>query len=1002
MAVPQMREHEPNADQLPHCYRSKKMLTHKSMLNICLTDERLAKLFRSLATPIVWRLIVVLCVLLINSANAADKNDASASTEGIEFFEKKIRPVLVEHCYGCHSQQAVTAKKLRGGLLLDSRLGLRKGGDTGPALVPGKPGESLLIESLKYESLEMPPKGKLPTAIVADFEKWVALGAPDPRVGKTTTKVGIDIAAGRKHWAYQTLTKPAIPSTVERPDSPIDAFLLARLESRQLRQNDSADRGVLVRRVFLDLIGLPPTPVQIDEFVNDTAPDSYIKLVDRLMASPRFGERWGRQWLDVVRYAESITLRGFVFPEAWRYRDYVIDSFNEDRPFDRFVQEQIAGDLLPAESLEEQQRHVIATTFLTMGNNNLEDQDKGKLRMDVVDEQLETIGRGFLAQTIGCARCHDHKFDPIPTRDYYALAGILRNTKTLNHSNVSKWIELPLPMDAERELEFKKHQTTVAALQAKIKQLKASVTGGKPSATSPLPLSQLAGIVVDDKQTRRTGSWTFSQSTKSYVGTGYQHDQGQPKGANTAVFEPKLAVNGEYEVRFAYTPGSNRSPNVPVTVKSEAGEKTIIINQKQRPAIDGRFVSLGTYRFNQANKPSVTVSNKDTTDVVIIDAVQFLPIELAKTKLSTNKKPKPTVKTDAAEQKQKQLELKQLEQELKVLAAKAPARPMYMSVQEEAKIEDVQIHIRGNVHSLGEVAPRGFLQVADFGSAASISAKQSGRRELGEWISDRRNPLTSRVVANRLWHWLFGHGLVRTTDNFGTTGQKPSHPKLLDYLAARLLEHDWSVKSVLREMVLSRTYRLSSEFSERGMVLDPENRLLWRMNRRRLTAENLLDSMLAINGQLSSQLGGSLIRPKTSNDYNYRHAGNRRAVYWPVFRNSLPDIFDVFDFANPSMVVGRRDISNSAPQALFMLNNPWVLEQAQLAADNFLADPQPDDRQRLQTIFLATLGRQPSPNELAATQAFVESSAQDDSQRQQKWAQVIQALFASMDFRYLR
>ncbi|MDA1014763.1 MAG: DUF1553 domain-containing protein [Planctomycetota bacterium] len=952
-----------------------------------------------------YRLAIPFLVLLIGSTQADDQApETAASADGIAFFEKKIRPVLIEHCYGCHSQTATSANKLRGGLLLDSRAGVLKGGESGPVLIPGKPAESLMLDSLKYDGLEMPPKGKLPAAIVADFEKWIALGAPDPRIGKVITTAGIDMEAGRNHWSYRPLKRPPIPQTRLTADSPIDAFLLARLASHELQQNAVADREVLVRRLYFDLTGLPPTPDQIAEFVNDTAPDAYIRLVDRLMASPRFGERWGRQWLDVVRYAESITLRGFVFPEAWRYRDYVIDAFNADRPFDRFVREQIAGDLLPAESLEERQRNLIATTFLTMGNNNLEDQDKGKLRMDVVDEQLETIGRGFLAQTIGCARCHDHKFDPIPTSDYYALAGILRNTKTLIHANVSKWIELPLPMEADRELEFKKYETEVALIQGRIKQLKAKVKGGKPSAASPLPLDQVPGVVVDDAQARLTGVWNVSQFTKTYVGSGYRHDSGQPKGENTAVFAPMLAADGEYEVRFAYTPGTNRSPAVPITVNSEAGEKTVTVNQRNSPPIDDRFISLGTYRFKQADKPTVTVTNTGTTDVVIIDAVQFLPIELAKAK-PTTKKPtgkKPSAKVSDKSDAIRKQELQQLEKELKALTQQAPSRPMCMSVQEEDKIEDVKIHIRGNVHNLGPLAPRGFLQVADFESHPTLSSKQSGRRELGDWIADRRNPLTSRVLANRLWLWLFGSGLVRTPDNFGTTGQTPSHPELLDYLASRLLEQDWSVKNVLREIVLSRAYRLSSGPNPRGLVVDPENRLLWRMNRRRLTAENLLDSMLAINGQLKSEFGGSMIRANTSNDYDYSHAGNRRAVYWPVFRNSLPDIFDVFDFANPSMVVGRRDISNSAPQALFMMNNPWVLEQAQFAANKFLGDRQLDDHQRLHTVFLATLGRHPSPNELAATLAFVESSEQDDAQLRLKWAQVIQTLFASMDFRYIR
>jgi hypothetical protein len=323
-----------------------------------------------------------------------------------------------------------------------------------------------------------------------------------------------------------------------------------------------------------------------------------------------------------------------------------------------------------------------------------------------------------------------------------------------------------------------------------------------------------------------------------------------------------------------------------------------------------------------------------------------------------------------------------------------------MSVQEEAKIEDTRIHIRGNVHNLGATAPRGFLQVTYRGAKPAFSTTQSGRKELADWIVDVENPLTARVIANRLWHWLYGQGLVRTTDNFGTTGELPSHPVLLDYLAARLLEKEWSVKSLLREMVLTRAYRLSSRSNESGLAKDPENRLLWRMNRRRLDAECLLDAMLAINGQLRSEIGGSTIRSGTRNDYNYQHQSQRRAVYWPVFRNSLPAIFDVFDFANPSMVTGRRDSSSTAPQALFLMNNPWVMEQADHAAAQLLSRPGLDDRQRLQQLVLATLGREPTLKEQRSITVYLASEV-DQKKRSEKWAQVFQIFFASMDFRYL-
>ncbi len=929
-------------------------------------------------------------LLLVGLLSAASQGQEKPTPKEIAFFEKKIRPVLVAHCYQCHSEKAFQASNLKGELRLDNRAAALKGGESGAAIVPGKPSESLLLEALNYESFKMPPKGKLPAAVITDFRDWIARGAADPRSGEAVVIGGIDIAAGKKHWAYQPLQLPPLPSaTARKGESPIDDFLLSRLDAERLKQGQLAGRHEMVRRLYFDLLGVPPSPAQLAVFLADESQDAYPHLVDQLLASPQFGERWGRHWLDVVRFAESITLRGQIFGEAWRYRDYVITTFNQDRPFNAFVQQQIAGDLLPADSHQAWRRNLIATGFLAMGNNNLEDQDKDKLRMDVVDEQLEIITRGFLAQTVGCARCHDHKFDPIPTRDYYAMAGILRNTKTLNHANVSRWIELPLPLEPDQETGFKQQEAVIAAVNSQIAELKSRTKGGQ---MNPLPLAQVTGVVVDDAQATLTGSWMKSVSVKNYVGKGYQHDQGAVKGDNTATFKPPMPLDGEYEVRFAYTQGTNRTPALPVTVVSPDGEKTTTINQKKQAPIRGRFISLGRYRFTLNGLAEVTVSNAGTTGVVIVDAVQFLSMELLK-KEAVASEPG----ADAAKEKQR---LAKLEKELKELTAKLPPRPKYMSIQEEAEIGDTQVHIRGDVHNLGEPVSRGILQVADFDGQFSVSEKQSGRRELSEWIASDRNPLTPRVLANRLWHWLFGAGLVRTTDNFGTTGEEPSHPELLDYLAVRLLEDNWSVKRLLREIVLTRTYQLSSQSRKDGMAVDPENRLLWRMNRRRLDAESLLDAMLSVSGGLDSQIGGPTIRAGTANDYDYMHAGNRRAVYWPVFRNSLPDIFFTFDFANPSMVTGRRDVSSTASQALFLMNNPWVIEQAEQTAVRLLALQGLDDRERLQQAMLLTLGRPGSAEELRMTLEFIKSSENEPQGRKRSWSQVIQALFSSLDFRY--
>jgi Protein of unknown function (DUF1553)/Protein of unknown function (DUF1549)/Planctomycete cytochrome C len=802
-------------------------------------------------------LAIVLSVLLLPLARAfPSPPPTTPQGQGLQLFETRIRPVLVEHCYACHSAPAQKNKKLRGGLLVDTREGLLTGGDSGPALVPGKPAGSLVLTALRWEKLQMPPRHRLPDRVVADFETWIRLGAPDPRVSQPApaAQKGMSIEEGRRFWAYKPPRMPAIPA-VKDPSwvrGDIDAFILARIEAQNLRPTPDADRPTLLRRLYFDLTGLPPTPEQVDAFVRDAAPDAYERQVDRLLASPEYGERWGRHWLDVARYGESLTLRGFLFKEAWRYRDYVIDSFNQDLPFDRFIQEQIAGDLLPADSWRQRRRQLIATSFLTLGNTNLEEQDKRQLRMDVVDEQLDVICRAFLAQTVTCARCHDHKFDPIPTRDYYALAGILRSTRTLEHANVSQWLEFPLPAAPEQEDLLRRQEAAVSVLRKEIAVLKAAVA----KSAAPLPVDKLSPV------------------------------------------------------------------------------------EKPVPARD-------------------LPANRDA------------------------------------------LLLRKKEDELKALLAGGPRRDMVMSVAEEKQIEDARIHIRGSVQNQGERAPRGFLQVATLGQAVSLPANESGRRELAAWLAGSDNPLPARVMANRVWHWLFGAGLVRTPDNFGTTGSRPSHPELLDYLAVRFIEDGWSIKKLVRLVVTSHTYRQSTAAGAALRQADPENRLFACASRRRLDAECLRDAMLVVSGQLRLDRGGPTFPPDLTTDYGYRDAGARRSVYIPVFRNALPDIFEVFDFADPSVPTGQRNHSTVAPQALFLMNHPFVLDQSRQAARRLLALEGLDEVGRLTRAYRLALSRPPTEAEIRLARKFLARPSATPQDQENAWAQLVQVLFASLDFRFV-
>jgi hypothetical protein len=911
----------------------------------------------------------------------------SHSAERFDFFEQKIRPVLVKECYSCHS--GVTQKS-KGGLVLDTKAGLLKGGDTGRAIVPGKPADSLLIQAVRYShaELKMPPRGKLPDSVIADLEKWIQLGAPDPRTSPgPIAQKAIDLEKARKFWAFQKPRRTAPPGVRDTawPHNEIDRFILARLEAKGLRPAADADRVTLIRRAYFDLIGLPPTPEQIDAFLNDKSSEAFARVVDQLLASPHFGERWGRHWLDVARFSESSGGgRSLLYKDAWRYRDYVIDAFNTDKPYDRFVTEQVAGDLLPHATAEERRQQLIATAFLVLGPTNYEEQDKDVLEMDVIDEQLDTLGRAFLGMTIGCARCHDHKFDPIPTRDYYALAGIFRSTHTLIHDNVSRWVEAPLPLAGEQEAALKQHEAAVAALQKRVQQARdLEKRSGKLPAQGVVSAASIAGVVLDDSQAKQVGTWTKSKYSNNYIGDGYLHDGNTDKGKKTLTFTPKLPQAGRYEVRLAYVPHKNRASKVPVHILHLDGEYSGFVNEQQAPPMDGRFISLGTFRFDTTDKWYLIVSNEDTDGFVVVDAVQFIPEEMAREQQV--KKPAATAGDSA-----------KLEGELKKLQASGPERPVAMCVEDTSKIEDCHVCIRGNIHSRGEKVPRGFMQVIG-GAGRALPAKESGRRELAAWIASADNPLTARVMANRIWHHLHGAGLVRTVDVFGTTGEMPSHPELLDYLALRFVEQGWSAKKLTREIVLSRAYQLSSAESS----VDPENRWFGRHNRRRLEAEEIRDTILVVSGKLDRSVGGSNIKKGTTTEVGYRFDDTRRSIYTPVFRNTLLELFEAFDFADPNLVMGRRNVSTVATQALFLMNHPFVMEQARHAAQTALEVADLDDAKRIDRAYRVALGRLPTERERKIALRFVSEPAATPAQRLAAWERFHQALFASIDFRYV-
>jgi hypothetical protein len=943
---------------------------------------------------------------------------ATLADPGTDFFEKKVRPILLERCYECHSAE----QKIKGGLRLDSREGWLKGGDSGPAAHAGDPDKSLLVEAVRYSNrdMQMPPKQRLPKEEIAVLEEWIRMGAPDPREGGSVAKkqTGMSLEEGLRFWSYAPLRQPTPPTvaSADWPRSDIDRFTLAAMERAGVTPAPDAPLPALARRLYLNLTDLPPTPEQLQVFLEAAAKDpraAFESLVDNLLASSHFGEAWGSRWLDLTRFAESSGGgRTLLFKDAWRFRDYVLESLNADVPLKQLIREHLAGDLLKSNSAEERRRQLAATAFLALGPTNYEEQDKQQLRFDIIDEQIDTIGRAFLGQTLGCARCHDHKFDPVSQRDYYALAGIFASTRTLfNYTdNVARWIVQPLPADGPQEEQLRQHEERVAKLRAEIDTLKNGLAEKNRAASletntagKPLDPAQLQGIVLDDSEARLVGFWKPSTHVRSYVGKGYVSDNNEGKGEKTVTFSPAFPETGRYEVRLAYSHAPNRAKNVRVNILHADGEDSVFVDQTEAPAIDGHFVSLGRFRFEKDGAGYVLLTNEGTTGFVVVDALQLLP-EVGEKKpprdvSDTAKTAGPGEPSASSGRK----ELAAMEARLKKLTSEGPARPQTMAVQESDEIRDTQIRIRGIEKQRGETVPRGFLRVALGDTQPELPAHQSGRLELADWIVSDSNPLTARVMVNRVWTWLFGNGLVRTVDNFGTTGEAPTHPELLDHLAARFTAEGWSLKKLVRAMVLSRTWQLAAQAPSAG---DPDNRLLTHANRRRLSAEQIRDSLLLAAGRLDLRVGGLNIDGAGDIDannfsaqnieYNYVYKDVRRSFYTPAFRNKRLELFEVFDFGNINQPVGQRATSTVAPQALFFLNSPFVSEQAEAASALTLSSAEGTEA-RLRTACIRLLGRPPSAAETAIFERFLRAAPAPE----QGWKQVHQALFASLDFRYI-
>ena len=935
------------------------------------------------------RLYLLLVFLLTRSAGLAEQRT--------DFFEKKIRPVLSMSCYECHSAKS---KSLKAGLLLDRKAGWVRGGKNGAVIHPGKPDESILMNALKYDNheLQMPPSGKLSETVLADFEKWISMGAPDPRnssmeevfaVGGLKAK---SLKEGREFWAFKPIKLPLLPAVQkgEWIQDEIDRYILRGIEEHDLEPSQKAKPTTLLRRIFFDLTGLPPSPQDIKDYQNSSSQESFENVVNKLLESPRFGERWGRHWLDVARYADTTGGgRNNPFPNSHRYRDYVINSFNNDKPFDQFIIEQIAGDLMPSSTDEEYNEKLTGTGFLALGPHNYELQDKELLRMEVVDEQLTAVGKAFMGLTMDCARCHDHPFDPISITDYYSMAGIFRSTNSLVPGNVAGFHERELRDEFGEQRE--QYDQTLASLE---KRLKDAVNlfkalGGKESNSNTRSLDPLTleGIVVDELAVMKKGNWKLSTHTPGYVGSGYHHDNNTGKGNKSITYRANISKGGEYDVQVSYTDGSNRSKKTPITVMHADGEQKIYIDQTKPPAILGTFTSVGVFRFEPIERDVVQITTEGTEGYVIADAIRLVAIENKYGVPNFSDKPKETEHDLVAQKKlaDAQKSVEKLKGEIEIHKRSQPPKvAKVMSVLEQEKTGDWHIHLRGGIRNLGPLVERGFLKVAipkGASSVAEIPDSSSGRLQLAKWIASSNNPLPARVYANRIWHHLFGRGIVASTDNFGEMGDRPTHPELLDYLAKYLIENNWSSKSLIRKIVLSSTYQMTTNVSAIAQKIDPENNLFSRQNRKRLEAEAIGDAMLLAGGQISA---------------NHPVLEKRRFIFQKLNRNNLSELFEVFDYPNPGLVSGNRNISSVPTQALYMMNNEFVIKQARLVSEIIEKKETNDLNGKITLAFLKCLGRLPNAEEMKTSLLFLEKKFHKVSLEG-----LVHSLLACLDFRYL-
>jgi len=1104
-----------------------------------------------------WLLTLAFLLLPAGAARAA----GPAQTD-VEFFEKKVRPLLIENCFQCHS----TGKKIRGGLLLDNRAGVIKGGDTGSAVVPGEPGKSLLVKAIGYkDEPRMPPRSKLNDEQIAALTTWVKMGAPWPvdSGAAVTGPANFDLEKRKQHWSFQPLKSCPIPEVHDRqwPRSPLDHFILARLEAANLKPAPEIDRRTWLRRVTFDLIGLPPTPAEIDAFLADASPQSYDKVVDRLLAAPAYGERWGRHWLDLVRFAETSGHEfDFDIPEAYLYRDYVIRAFNADVPYDQLVREHIAGDLLPSPRRHPVDRYnesILGTGFWFLGESKHSPVDLRGDGSDRRDNQVDVFAKTFLGLTVACARCHDHKFDAITTRDYYSLVSYLQSSRQ-QRAFLDDPEHVGGPLRQLRKVQAEARQLAVnltarslrqrldklaplllatwtdeqvdsvpdlilKAWRASIKAVDPGQSGslfhawrvlGDPELTPTEQFQARRKQLVEQlkaETARAAASGGQAVLFEDFKKNGYRDwfITGQAFGSAPSMAADVVLEGSDLPVRKLIGSGVAHSGLVSDRLQGALRSRTFTIEKKHilyRVLGHGGRVNLIIDGYQQIRNPiyggltfavkhddhwswhvqdvAMWVGQKAYIEVlddgdgyIALDRILFAdggPPDELPNQLWLRWLDDPGLTNSAALARKYQDYLRELlenwrdgkltnlpnvndridllnallaSEQLNVLLAapvgqaaslslpdgqagslpyEGPARQKLRALLEEASRVEGQlpaprrglamadgtglnerVHIRGNPRNMGEEAPRRFLE-ALAGPNQTPPRDGSGRLELAERMLAPSNPLLPRVIVNRLFLHHFGEGIVRSPDDFGLQGQVPTHPELLDYLAAELPRMGWSLKRMHRMMVLSSTYRMASRSDNRSELLDPQNKLWHRLPLRRLEAEAIRDAMLAVSGRLDRRMYGPGPLPYLTPFMVGRgrpasgplDGDGRRSIYLNIRRNFLNPMFLAFDYPIPFSTRGRRGVSNVPAQALTLLNNPFVVQQAQLWARRVRAESGRTTRERISGMYVTAFGRTPTAAEMQDVLGFLEEQAREYGRNDdpRAWTDLGHVLFNVKEF----